>query len=161
MPTYADYETWKSLNPPAPSPLHPLIKGNISFEPNKPTSSVATPQWTGDRHAFHYPVSIFAASHGRKDSLTSCSTQATLYPASDLSALCFPTGKVRTAALAPRHLGRRQEPLSGVLADDRQHPQATHTRIYETTQNISSSFFEGTMTRSGCSSGHPFLFFFF
>jgi hypothetical protein len=77
---------------------------------------------------------------------------------SDLSALCFPTGKVRTAALAPRHLGRRQEPLSlshalmcWLMTDS--------TLRHETTQNISLSFFEDTMTRSGCSSGHPFLFF--
>ncbi len=80
---------------------------------------------------------------------------------STLTQLYSTTAKAREAAFPPRVLGGGVDPLPywrfGALSDDARHHLAKHRHIFETTQNISTSFDPKTMHCACCTSMHPVL----
>jgi hypothetical protein len=78
-----------------------------------------------------------------------------------LPSLYFSTAKAREAAAPPRMLGGGNDPSQywrfGALSDDTRHSQAFHRHLYETTQNISTSFDPKDLTCHACVAPHPLL----
>jgi hypothetical protein len=95
--------------------------------------------------------------------LDSVASNASSTPAKSdtLPSLYFSTAKAREAAAPPRVLGGGVDPSQywrfGALSDDIRHNQSFHRHLYETTQNISTSFDPKDLTCHACAAPHPVL----
>jgi hypothetical protein len=80
---------------------------------------------------------------------------------SKLSSLYFSTQMARNSAIPPRVLGSGSDPLNfdrfGDLSGDPRHHLATHRHIFDSTQNISTSFDPAKMHCNSCTTPHAML----
>jgi hypothetical protein len=91
----------------------------------------------------------------------SSTTSASRLTSSFLHALYYSTQTTRTSAFPARILGGGLDPLPynrfGDLLGDPRHHLATHRHLFESTQNISTSFDPKSMHCNSCTSPHPVL----
>jgi hypothetical protein len=92
---------------------------------------------------------------------STASSLASLKKSDTLSPLYYTTARARESSTPSRVLGGGNDPLSywrfGALPDDNRHQFASHRHVFDSTQNISTSFDSKKFTCTVCSVPHAIL----